>query len=327
MQYARQEIDQRNWINGLSNEEFLKRVSSIRINEEQKKTYFNQSPNLRQLRASLCNQKGHAGAVEDFGNVVEPTVLYPRNFPTGLELEHPSTFDEREIVDHIDLLSKPGGWVFDPFLGSGATLTACFKTGRKGAGIELMPRWVELAKKKIEVATGSPYAKGRHNLHIAEGDCLAVMDTIQPGFFDFIITSPPYFNIMKPGTGIRARNRRREGLATDFGNHQRELGSIENYGAFTKEINRIYSGLYRVLKPGRFMVLVVADISPKGKFVPFHVDTILSGLAAGFDLVGIQVVFDYWKKNQDYGIPRKFFLNFHHHYALVFQKKDSQALH
>jgi len=144
-----EKVDPQNRINGLTNKEIAKRTSSVKVNLETKKMYYQKAPVLRKMRAGLLAQKGQTDVKEVFGTVVEPSAFYPRNNPTDLDFKHPAPFDEREIIDHTELLSKPGDWVFDPFLGSGTTLTACVKTGRKGAGVELMPQWIEVAKKKL----------------------------------------------------------------------------------------------------------------------------------------------------------------------------------
>jgi len=49
----------------------------------------------------------------------------------------------------IRLLSSPNDVVLDPFLGSGTTALAAIETGRRYIGIEIMPKYFELARKKI----------------------------------------------------------------------------------------------------------------------------------------------------------------------------------
>lgn len=39
--------------------------------------------------------------------------------------------------------------MLDPFLGSGTTLIACLETGRKGIGVEIDPKYCEIAKERI----------------------------------------------------------------------------------------------------------------------------------------------------------------------------------
>ena len=46
--------------------------------------------------------------------------------------------------------------ILDPFMGSGTTLVACAKMGRKGIGIELDPEYFEIACKRVEEAYRQP---------------------------------------------------------------------------------------------------------------------------------------------------------------------------
>jgi DNA modification methylase len=45
----------------------------------------------------------------------------------------------------IGLVTKPGDIVLDPFAGSGTTLIACQRTGRRFIGVELEPEYAERA--------------------------------------------------------------------------------------------------------------------------------------------------------------------------------------
>ena len=46
--------------------------------------------------------------------------------------------------------------ILDPFMGSGTTLIACAKLGRKGIGIELDPDYFEIACKRVQAAYDQP---------------------------------------------------------------------------------------------------------------------------------------------------------------------------
>jgi DNA modification methylase len=46
--------------------------------------------------------------------------------------------------------------ILDPFMGSGTTLVACAKMGRKGIGIELDPGYFETACKRVRDAYAQP---------------------------------------------------------------------------------------------------------------------------------------------------------------------------
>lgn len=63
--------------------------------------------------------------------------------------------------DHMEQLcgwwSPTGGTVIDPFMGSASVGVACCRTGRKFIGIEIEPKYFDIACKRIEAA----YAQGR----------------------------------------------------------------------------------------------------------------------------------------------------------------------
>ena len=58
------------------------------------------------------------------------------------------------MADAIQDCSKRQGIVLDAFLGSGTTLLAAERTGRRGYGIELDPRYVDLALGRLAALAG-----------------------------------------------------------------------------------------------------------------------------------------------------------------------------
>lgn len=64
--------------------------------------------------------------------------------------EHFAMYPERLIEPCILAGSKEGGIVLDPFFGSGTTGAVAKRLGRKFIGIDLNPRFCELAKERIE---------------------------------------------------------------------------------------------------------------------------------------------------------------------------------
>jgi DNA modification methylase len=76
--------------------------------------------------------------------------------PSGREAFalHPTIKPVRLIADAILDCSRRGEMVLDPFLGSGSTLIACEKTQRVCAGIELAPRYIDVAVARWQQMTG-----------------------------------------------------------------------------------------------------------------------------------------------------------------------------
>ena len=63
---------------------------------------------------------------------------------------HPCQFPV-ELIERLVLsMTSEGGWVLDPFLGTGTTIIAAIRHGRRGAGAETQPKYVALARQRIE---------------------------------------------------------------------------------------------------------------------------------------------------------------------------------
>jgi DNA modification methylase len=68
-------------------------------------------------------------------------------------INHPTVKPLMMVVDAVKDCSKRGGIVLDPFTGSGTTLLAAQKTGRLGRGVELDPRYVDVAIRRWQDLT------------------------------------------------------------------------------------------------------------------------------------------------------------------------------
>ena len=65
---------------------------------------------------------------------------------------HPCQFPV-ELIERLVLsLTKKGDWVFDPFLGTGTSVIAAIKHGRRGAGAELLEKYVKISRERISRA-------------------------------------------------------------------------------------------------------------------------------------------------------------------------------
>ena len=67
---------------------------------------------------------------------------------------HPTVKPVAMLEDALLDMTEGGDIVIDPFLGSGSTLIACEKTGRRCRGVELNPLYVEVILRRYEAVTG-----------------------------------------------------------------------------------------------------------------------------------------------------------------------------
>ena len=80
---------------------------------------------------------------------------------------HPTVKPTAMVVDAVLDCSKRGGIILDAFAGSGTTLVAAEKTGRRGYGIEFDPYYVDTIIRRMETAYGLKATLDNGGLHFA----------------------------------------------------------------------------------------------------------------------------------------------------------------
>jgi len=86
----------------------------------------------------------------EFGNGVTRNIRSVWTIPTQACAEAHFAIFPVALAERCVLAGcPPGGLVLDPFVGSGTTIIAALKHGRRAIGIELNPRYVEIAERRI----------------------------------------------------------------------------------------------------------------------------------------------------------------------------------
>lgn len=67
---------------------------------------------------------------------------------------HPTVKPVALVAEAIKDCSRRNGLILDPFLGSGTTIIAAEATGRRAAGFELDPRYVDCIIRRWQQMTG-----------------------------------------------------------------------------------------------------------------------------------------------------------------------------
>ena len=73
----------------------------------------------------------------------------------GLPSLHPTVKPVTLVADALMDCSARNGLVLDPFAGSGTTIIAAERTGRRARAIELDPRYVDVAVRRLKTFTGA----------------------------------------------------------------------------------------------------------------------------------------------------------------------------
>ncbi|NMC76800.1 MAG: DNA methylase [Candidatus Methanofastidiosa archaeon] len=235
------------------------------------------------------------------------------------EKMHPAPFSFTDITKLVRFFTKEGGKVLDPFLGVGSTIKACLETNREGFGVELSPEWCEVTRQRLSEESNYEI----DDEHLICGDSRNLKQYFKKDFFDFIITSPPYWNILEK-KDHKANERALNGHATKYSENDFDLGNIEDYNQFLDELSSIFLNCYDILKPGKYMNIIVSDFRHRSEFVAFHADLINKltnkKLKKHFDLKGMKILVQNAKKLYPYGYPFCYVENIHHQYILILQK-------
>lgn len=240
------------------------------------------------------------------------------------EKMHPAPFSFTDVTKLIRFFTKKNAKVLDPFVGVGSTIKACVELDRKGYGVELSPKWYEIAKERL--AAESNHHLGEEQLIC--GDSRNLKDYFKNNSFDFIVTSPPYWNILDK-KDHKANERVVNGHETKYSESEQDLGNIADYNAFLNELSKIFFQCYDLLKPGKYICIIISDFRHKSEFYPFHAD-LMNKLTDKkqerfFLLKGIKVLIQNAKKLFPYGYPFSYVENIHHQYVLILQKQNERA--
>jgi len=236
-----------------------------------------------------------------------------------IERQHPAPFSFTDVGRLVRFFTKRGGVVLDPFVGVGSTLKACAIDGRNGIGIELNPRFSELTRERLSTEVSDMFANVGEQ-KILEGDARKLLPKLADESVDLVVTSPPYWGILRKEDHKARQERIANGLSTNYGDDHRDLGNIKDYDEFLRELTGIFDQCRRVLKPGKYMTIIISDFREKSRYVMFHADLARSLENIGLEVRGLKVLYQRHKKIFPYGYPYSYVPNIHNQYILIVQK-------
>jgi DNA modification methylase len=240
--------------------------------------------------------------------------------PSEAKLKHPAMFPIELCSRLIDIYTKKGDVVLDPFMGSGSTLVAAKDKERRAIGFDVNPSFVTLARRRL--SQQKLIQQGIREAKVYCDDSRNLLEHLEPSSVDFVLTSPPYWNIhSRKRTADYKESRPYSDLKSDIGN-------TEEFKVFMDELQSVFERVHTVLKHGKRCAVVVMDIRLGSQFIPFHIDVIDAMKKVGFVLEDIII----WDRKQEYsnlrplGYPYVFIVNKIHEYVLLFRKNKEEVV-
>jgi DNA modification methylase len=240
-------------------------------------------------------------------------------------LRHPAKFPETLVQEFLEFFTKPEQVVLDPMAGTGSTNIAALRTGRHCYGIELNPSYAGMARHLIAQERFLMEKAGKIIAsEIITGDAACFPEYVkryQIPLIDYVITSPPYWNMLH-ARGAETQRERRESHNLDmvYSDDPNDLGNIEEYDHFLERLIYIYSCLKPYLKDGAYLTIVVKNIKKGGKIYPLAWD-LGKKLGESYALKDEKI----WCQDNirlfPYGMGNAWVSNTVHHYCLQFRNE------
>lgn len=253
------------------------------------------------------------------------TTSYTSGYGHKLRKTHGANKPPQLMCQLIEFFTKPDGRVLDPFAGVGGTLlgASICKKPREAIGIEINQKWVDIYHQIIAESNSTLRMQS-----LLQGDCLQVMQTLEPAYFDFIVTDPPY-NIhfeqtMSNGPYAQAHANRR----TDYDMRSQDpadLANLPSYEVYLDAMERVFASCFRLLKPQKYMVVIIRNAYQQGEYIFTHVDLARRAKRHGFIPKGEIVWYQAGTKLRPYGYPFAYVPNIAHQYIVVLQKPKQTA--
>jgi len=271
------------------------------------------------------------------------TTAYPSELGHARRRAHGANKPPRLMARLIEFFSRTGELVLDPFAGVGGTLlgAAIARGPRRALGIELDPRWVEVFADTVAALQaehegtgprladlgaadpGGPRGFDPSGLELQRGDVRSVLPTLPAGSVDFVATDPPY-NVQLPMTMAGGKlaethaNRRTDyAMRSDL---PEDLANLPDYAAFLDAMSEVLCEVHRVLRAGRYAVLIVRDAYQDGRYLFTAADLAARAAAEGLVPKGDITWYQAGTRLRPYGYPRSFVPNIVHQHILVLRK-------
>jgi DNA modification methylase len=272
------------------------------------------------------------------------TTAYPSELGHAARRAHGANKPPRLMARLIEFFSRTGELVLDPFAGVGGTLlgASIARGPRRAMGIELDPRWAavfgsvirDLAAERdglgpelADLGTadpGGPRPFDPSGVDLRVGDALSVLPSFADDSIDLIATDPPY-NLQLPmtmagGSLAESHANRRTDYAM-VSDSPADIANAADYPEFLERMEIVFGELYRVLREGRYAVVIVRDAYQDGRYIFTGSDLAGRAAAVGFVPKGDLIWYQAGTRLRPYGYPRAFVPNIVHQHIIVLRKE------
>ena len=236
-------------------------------------------------------------------------------------LVHPAKFPETMAQEFIEFFTKRGQTVLDPMAGTGSTLVAALRAGRNSYGIELNPKYARIAKHIIaeeRAALGKTIKNLKSRLIVGDA---ALTPTYKLPTIDYVLTSPPYWDMLRAkGANTQKKRRAASDLDVFYSDDPNDLGNMDDYETFLSRLAGIYVGLKPILREKAYLTIIVKNVKKGGRIYPLAWD-LGRELGRTYTLKDEKIWLQDNQSLAPYGLGSAWVSNTFHHYCLQFRNE------
>ena len=235
-------------------------------------------------------------------------------------LRHPAKFPETMAQEFIEFFTKRGENVLDPMAGTGSALVAALRCGRNSYGIELNPRYAQIAQEVVEQEKAVIADPQGAMAVVIQGDAKNANEYNIPKI-NYVLTSPPYWDMLH-AKGAENQKKRRETDELDviYSDDPNDVGNLHDYEQFLGQLVLIYTGLKPLLYEKAYLTIIVKNIKKGGKIYPLAWD-LARELGRVYTLKDEKIWMQDNQPLAPFGLGNAWVSNTFHHYCLQFRNE------
>jgi DNA modification methylase len=272
------------------------------------------------------------------------STAYASGYSHQLRKAHGANKPPQLMAQLIEFFTKSDGRVLDPFAGVGGTLIGASiaePSPRDCVGIEISRRWTDIYARVLDEDPGlRPQS-------MVTGDCVEVMDAWLNGMavkssagevatggeaaFDFIATDPPYNIHLRQtmsGAGGAAYLERHSNRRSDYdmrSDDELDLANLPDFDSYLDAMERVFARCARLLRPKRYMAVIVRNAYQGGEYVFTHVELARRAKRVGLVPKGEIIWYQAGTRLRPYGYPYDYIPNIAHQYIVILQRPKETA--
>jgi len=254
--------------------------------------------------------------------------------PVRNNFGHPAIFPDFVAERLVKIFTKKKDFVLDPMAGIGTTIWVSRKLNRNAIGIELSPNFCEKAKSRLLDSQLSHFISGSLQKSLTEkkeknddidttqkivcDDARNLLKHVAPNSIDFCLTSPPYWIGLHGVNGKYTGQTQKEWKV--YSDNEKDYGNIEDYQQFVEVLKNLFFDVFKVLKDGKYCVVIIQDSRRGSTVYPLHMDFCQAMKSIGYSYQDSIIWEHPTYTTRPLGFPTTFVISRVHDFIMVFRK-------